>query len=973
MSTIVAPKIVSCVLSSVLSAVAKAREHKRDAFDRIALDDPKLSDLVRRAVEVFATSGGAPQDLETFLLRPQTLGLIRDLFIDDVAGEKGSRDVIESIFCAYYRSAFTQSTEEIGRKLFSSLESICERTLQIASQRGYLAAHDGLETRRQKVLLAELNSLGKKLDAARGEQSEIVEHDRKFLTYRRQAVDRFGSIALHHIEAQRRVQIDRLFVPPKFLCAEPEAQHPLAFSDFYESLYRSVVVGNPGGGKTTLATKICSLIASASDETGARPRAPVMVVLRDYATWRQANEASIVKFIAERCSLQVPLSERTIEYLLVHGYFVVVFDGLDELLETSGRRDVRDDVESFSRLYPGAPVLVTSRQVGYEQAPLNSDVFDLFVVLDFDDQQIDDYVKKWFGIDDDLHPRQQQEMSAAFMRDSLVVPDLRKNPLMLALMCNLYRGERYIPRNRPDVYEKCSNLLFEKWDKSRGIEARLPFDAHVSPTIKYLAYWIYNSPALQEGVTEHQLVAQAASYLSAQLFEVKEEAETAARQFVEFCRGRAWVFSDTGSTGEGESLYQFTHRTFLEYFAAFHLVRTNPAPSELTAVLLPKIRTREWDVVAQLACQIQSKTAEAAADTLLDALISSAVVPDVEKLNALDFAARAMSFLVPTPGIARRVVKAVVDYACFTPALRIRQTRHPSARDGEVQPAENMLRSIVNARLDNHRVIAKAICEELLPKIVGDDAPLSGIAAEIGVRARYLAVSSTTGSEIRQELDALISTPAIIGRRRAHAERHVGAGIDAVRDGIVDVEEFMSWHGVDGLFRRPDYRVIGRDGAVTLASWLVWTAGQHARATKEFGGDIDVSLGKVGRRLGQESPPWSSSSPGGHHYLVPMSAENDDVAAMTPDAAFGLLALYCASSEPESISRFFWADEMPRPSIFRDLVDSRARAEPAARDRIRTELERFRLSDKQREAIEKWASGRVSFWFGLPRTTKRDV
>ena len=42
----------------------------------------------------------------------------------------------------------------------------------------------------------------------------------------------------------------------------------------------------------------------------------------------------------------------------------------------------------------------------------------------------------------------------------------------------------------------------------------------------------------------------------------------AAREFVEFCRGRMWVFTDAGTTVSGQRLYGFTHRTFLEYFAA---------------------------------------------------------------------------------------------------------------------------------------------------------------------------------------------------------------------------------------------------------------------------------------------------------------------------------------------------------------------------------------------------------------------
>jgi predicted NACHT family NTPase len=169
---------------------------------------------------------------------------------------------------------------------------------------------------------------------------------------------------------------------------------------------------------------------------------------------------------------------------------------------------------------------------------------------------------------------------------------------MLALMCNIYRGENYIPRNRPDVYEKCAMMLFERWDKSRGIHVPLPFEAHIRPAMMYLANWVYTAETLQGGVTENSLINKATDYLCPKRFEDRDEAESAARKFIEFCRGRAWVFTDTGTTKEGERLYQFTHRTFLEYFTAAHLVRTHATPQSLIDVLLPKIAKREMDVVS---------------------------------------------------------------------------------------------------------------------------------------------------------------------------------------------------------------------------------------------------------------------------------------------------------------------------------------------------------------------------------------
>jgi predicted NACHT family NTPase len=142
---------------------------------------------------------------------------------------------------------------------------------------------------------------------------------------------------------------------------------------------------------------------------------------------------------------------------------------------------------------------------------------------------------------------------------------------MLSLMCAIYKGENYIPRNRPDVYEKCAVMLFEAWDRSRGINPQLAFDHHIKAAMRSLALWLYSGKSRKGGVTERELVNYTQRYLLEKRFEDEDEARAAAENFIDFCSGRAWVLTDVGTTAEGERLFAFTHRTFLEYFAASQL------------------------------------------------------------------------------------------------------------------------------------------------------------------------------------------------------------------------------------------------------------------------------------------------------------------------------------------------------------------------------------------------------------------
>ena len=318
------------------------------------------------------------------------------------------------------------------------------------------------------------------------------------------------------------------------------------------------------------------------------------------------------------------------------------------------------DVASFASRYPHTPILVTSRRVGYEEAPLPSDVFAVFHLDDFDEPRITEYVEKWFALDETLDLHERQRFGSALLRESADIADLRSNPLMLSLLCALYRGEQHIPRNRADVYERCATLLFEQWDGHRGIKYEVPFRDHLRPALMHLGFWIYSNESLQAGVTEFQLIQETVNYLVPRRYEDDVQARAAAHDFIAFCRGRAWVLTDTGSTASGEPLYQFTHRTFLEYFAAAQLAHSKETASGLWETLAPHVRRTEWEVVAQMAIQLKARLAPDRGDAVLAALLHEAAIDHSARSALLSFAGRALQGLVPAPATVRAVAKAIV-------------------------------------------------------------------------------------------------------------------------------------------------------------------------------------------------------------------------------------------------------------------------------------------------------------------------
>ena len=117
-----------------------------------------------------------------------------------------------------------------------------------------------------------------------------------------------------------------------------------------------MVLGNPGGGKSTLASRICHDLAIDHRVRilGKRQLTAALVVLRDYGAAKKEHKCSFRQFIeaVANSHYQIAPPKGAIEYTPSSGRAMVVFDGLDELLDTRHRQEISDDIESFCNLYP---------------------------------------------------------------------------------------------------------------------------------------------------------------------------------------------------------------------------------------------------------------------------------------------------------------------------------------------------------------------------------------------------------------------------------------------------------------------------------------------------------------------------------------------------------------------------------------------------------------------------------------------
>jgi hypothetical protein len=512
-------------------------------------------------------------------------------------------------------------------------------------------------------MIAVLHAIERHTAALSTRPAQRAEAD--FVTrYRVHVLDQHGKLEPPDFERRRRVPIADIYVPTMIyeenhsererlaLDAEPR---PLTVWELAGRLDRSVLLGDPGSGKTTASSVLMQHFAAASSR-----RVPFLVTLRNFARDDPPARSVVghIEHVLETLH-QCPAPPGLVDLLLLSGRAVVIFDGLDELLDTSRRADVATRVEQFCIEYPLSPVLVTSRVVGYDQARLDVHHFRSYRLGGLRDEDVAEYARKWFALEDAARP----DDADAFLAESESIRDLRAAPLLLSLMCILYRGEGSLPRNRAEVYEQCANLLFRRWDARRRIHQELLAGHLVEPALRHLAWWLFTRDDSQTAVTERELVTATTEFLHGRGFESLDIARDAAREFVEFCRGRMWVFSDTGSTAIGESLYTFTHRTFLEYFAAAWLAYDSDTPERLAQTLAPHVAGGEWEIVGELAIQVKDSTSRDGAKRIYEDLLNERQFYSPQSRSGLlQFLARSLRSVDPSPQVTRRLTREVVDF-----------------------------------------------------------------------------------------------------------------------------------------------------------------------------------------------------------------------------------------------------------------------------------------------------------------------
>ena len=309
-----------------------------------------------------------------------------------------------------------------------------------------------------------------------------------------------------------------------------------------------VIVGVPGSGKTTLLKHLALKTCKENLEKQERTCVPIPITLREFSE----SEKDLRQFIdAVFEKYQFPRAKEFVENDLKKGKCQLLFDGFDELATKERQEKIAEQIRKFIEKYPKCQFIVTSRIAGYHDELRG---FTKLELMEFDDNQIKKFVKKWFGESD---PEKAKLMLAAIKKNEQI-KTLARNPLMIAIIAIIYEEDSKLPQKRADLYKRCVEVLLSKWDVQKRLKYKYSSEKKEF-ILRKLAFYAHSNN--KRVMTEKEVLREMLRYFP----QIKLK-KGDARPFLDEIWQRSYLLRQISMNS-----YDFLHLSFQEYFTAIEL------------------------------------------------------------------------------------------------------------------------------------------------------------------------------------------------------------------------------------------------------------------------------------------------------------------------------------------------------------------------------------------------------------------
>ena len=393
---------------------------------------------------------------------------------------------------------------------------------------------------------------------------------------------------------------------------------------------RLVVLGDPGGGKTTLLRWMATayLLRHLQDPSFAqlpdtqtlpdRPWIPVLIRCRDL------GEADLCRsfsdFLAQHLykTALLPDEAKIMQAVILDGIakgeVLLLVDGLDEITNPAVRVQFCQELERTAARYPQAPLLVTSRIVGYRDMPYRMGAaFEHGTIATLSPEDKDNFVRNWVDVTERHLPEAEKVKRANELREALHSNDrierMTGNPMLLTTLALVKRKVGKLPTRRTKLYAETVSVLLN-WNPRPGLYDALD-DDEALPQLEYLAYEMCRRGVqrLPEEDVLTLLDGVRADYPNIRAMKRRTQEEflslLEARSSLLIKSGGIW----TANSVKEKPVWEFRHLTFQEYLAARALLDKcypnwdkNLSLAERVAPLAGQVKKTdgpfdEWNVV----------------------------------------------------------------------------------------------------------------------------------------------------------------------------------------------------------------------------------------------------------------------------------------------------------------------------------------------------------------------------------------